>query len=167
MWTKVREAFQRTPSRLKVAQLFLESGFRVTEEGIFAGSVELSTTKIARALGVDRKVVEMTAQVILSNKSLREVFSKLKPVADVSDVARYSQSRYGVMEVFAVSSAVGIAAQATSLLAKENISIRYMLCKDPVFSVESSMVIVTDRRIPGRVVDQLLANPNVISVTLS
>ncbi len=168
MWDEIQNVFVNTPSRLKVAKLCLEHGFRLTTKGIFAGEVELSPTKIAKAVGVDRKVVEMTMKVILENVILYQIFSKLKPVADISDVARYfDKKKRGVMLVHAYSSEVGTAALVTDLLAKEDIMIRYMLCKDPELSVEATMVIVTEQSIPGQIVDQLLKSEKIISVTLS
>lgn len=138
------------------------------KDGIFCGPIEQSTTKIAKALGVDRKVVDLTADVIRNNPELYAVFSKLKPIADISDVARYDKNSFaGVMDIYAFSDSVGIAALATTLIAEENITIRYMVARDPELSVESVMTIVTDKRPPGRVVEALLNNDDVIKVSLS
>ena len=168
MWQKIINLFQNTPSRLKVIKLFLDIGIRIDADGIYCGDIELSVSKVAKALGVDRKVVLVTAQVIRENNELFEVFSRLKPVADISDVARYDKDSFeGVIDIYAFSNSVGIAALATKLLADENISIRYMVARDPELSVESVMTIVTDKRPPGRLVEQLLQNPDIIKVTLS
>ena len=73
----------------------------------------------------------------------------------------------GVMEIKALSESVGIAAEVTRLLAEKDLSIQFMLAKDPKLSVESTMVVVTNERIPGTVVDVLLRNRNITSVQLS
>ncbi len=164
----ILKEFENKPSRLKVAELFLEYGFRVTEEGIFAGPVQLSVTKVAKACRVDRKVVEETTKNIRNNPALFDVFSHLSTVADISDVARYDKHSFeGVMEIHAFSSGVGIAALAAQLVADQDLVIRYMLCKDPELSVEATMTIVTDKKIPGKIVERLLKNKDVIKVTLS
>ncbi len=168
-YEQVLDAFERTPSRLKVASTLLDYGFRVAKDGkIYAGEIEMTNTKIARAIGVDRKVVDMCCEVILNNKELLDVFSRLKPVADISEVARKTgRKKLGVIEVRAKSSEIGIAALATKIIAEAGICIRYMLCKDPQFSVESTMTIVTNKPLSGDIVDRLLAEKNIISVTIS
>ncbi|HIC86797.1 MAG TPA: ACT domain-containing protein, partial [Aquificae bacterium] len=51
---------------------------------------------------------------------------------------------------------VGIVAGITSILAREGISIRYILAEDPELSVESKLTIVTNTKIPGKLVDEFL-----------
>ncbi|MCY3413976.1 MAG: amino acid-binding ACT domain protein [Candidatus Heimdallarchaeota archaeon] len=178
MWQKIISAFENTPSQLKVIKLFLEIGIRIERHGksssgedkvaIYCGPIEQSVTKLANAIGVDRKVVLATCKSIVENNELADVFTRLKPVADISDVARYDKNSFeGVMDIYAFSDSVGIAALATKLLAEENIVIRYMVARDPELSVESVMTIVTDKRPPGRLVEQLLRSKDVIKVSLS
>ncbi len=168
MWDEIIKAFQNTPSRLKVVELLLEFGFSVHEDGIYAGPVMLPITKVAKAAKVDRKVVEETVRDIRKNEELMKVFKYLKPVADLSEVARMNKERFeGVIEIEAFSSSVGIAARATTLLAEEDLVIRYLLAKDPELSVKSTMTIVTDKKIPARILELLLRNKDVISVKIS
>lgn len=168
MWEEILKVFQNTPSRLKVVELMLEYGFSVGPDGIYAGPVMLSVTKVAKAAKVDRKVVEETVRVIRKNEALMRVFSALKPVADVSDVARLNKERFeGVMEIEAFSSSVGIAAKATKLIADEDLVIRFLLAKDPELSVKSTMTIVTDKKVPARILELLLRDKDIISVKLS
>lgn len=168
MWEKIRKIFETSPSRLKVVELFLDLGIRVDEEGFWCGPIALSVTKIAKSVGVDRKVIIATAETIQKNDEIAQVFKRLKPVSDISDVARYDKESFeGVIEIYAFSNSVGIAALVTNLLAEEGISIRYMVARDPELSVESTMTIVTDKRPPGRLVEQLLRNPDITKVALS
>ncbi len=168
MWEEILKTFENTPSRLKVAELMLEYGFSVKPDGIYAGPVALSITKVAKATKVDRKVVEETVRVIRNNDHLLRVFEHLKPVADISDVARMNKDRFeGVMEIEAFSSSIGIAAKATKLIADEDLVIRFLLAKDPELSVKSTMTIVTDKKVPARILELLLRDRDIISVKLS
>lgn len=182
MWPELENIFDNKPSQLKVVNLLLEHGFRIEMVGekpkIFAGEIELPISKVSNAAGVDRKVVDTTISEIMANAPLYAIFSRLKPVADISEVTRHAKNTEdgnllknfigeGVIEIYALSESVGIASLATKLLADEGLSIQFMLAKDPKLSVESTMIIVTDKSIPGKVVDRLLKNKNIIKVSLS
>ncbi|MEM0351106.1 MAG: hypothetical protein QXU61_05000 [Archaeoglobaceae archaeon] len=52
-------------------------------------------------------------------------------------------------------------------MAREGIVIRYLLAEDPELSVESKMVIVTDSKIPGKVVEEILKVDGVKKVVIS
>jgi hypothetical protein len=165
MWKKIVEKFERYPSQIAVAREFLRIGISVKNGKAYCDNIELIPTKIAEAIGVDRKVVVMAIQNIESDEELRKVFSSLKPVANVTEVARILG--YGVLEVFAESHKVGIVAGVTSVLAREGISIRYILAEDPEISVESKLTVITETKIPGRLVDDILKVDGVEKVVIS
>ncbi|MEM2277134.1 MAG: hypothetical protein QXU43_08695, partial [Thermoproteota archaeon] len=80
MWRRVLEKFTSYPARVKVAKTIIELGFRISGDGeIYCGPVKQSYQKIARALGVDRRVVKETVLSILRDSELREIFMFLKP----------------------------------------------------------------------------------------
>lgn len=165
MWEKIAKKFEKYPSQIVVAKEFLRLGISVRGGKAYCGNIELVPAKIAEAIGVDRKVVVSTIQNIEGDEELKKVFEKLKPVADITEVAR--AFGYGVLEVYAESSKVGIAAGVTSALAREGILIRYLLAEDPEISVESKMVVVTDKKIPGKVVEEILRVEGVKKVVIS
>ncbi len=165
MWRKIREKFERYPSQIVVAKEFLRLGISVKNGKAYCGDIELVPTKIAEALGVDRKVVVSAIQNIENDDELRKVFSSLKPVANIAEVARILG--FGVLEVYAESHRVGIVAGITSILAREGISIRYILAEDPELSVESKLTIVTDTKIPGKLVDEFLKVDGVHKIVIS
>jgi len=165
MWKKIVEKFERYPSQIVVAKEFLRLGISVRNGKAYCGDIELVPTKIAEALDVDRKVVVSAIQNIESDEELRKVFSSLKPVANITEVARILG--FGVLEVYAESHKVGIVAGITSILAREGISIRYILAEDPELSVESKLTIVTDTKIPGRLVDEFLKVDGVQKIVIS
>ncbi len=165
MWKKIREKFERYPSQIVVAKEFLRLGISVKNGKAYCGDIELVPTKIAEALDVDRKVVVSAIQNIESDEELRRVFSSLKPVANIAEVARLLG--FGVLEVYAESHKVGIVAGITSILAREGISIRFILAEDPELSVESKLTVVTDTKIPGRLVDEFLKVDGVQKIVIS
>ncbi len=165
MWKKIVEKFERYPSQIVVAKEFLRLGISVRNGKAYCGDIELVPTKIAEALNVDRKVVVSAIQNIESDEELRKVFSSLKPVANIAEVARILG--FGVLEVYAESYKVGIVAGITSILAREGISIRFILAEDPELSVESKLTIVTDTKIPGRLVDEFLKVDGVQKIVIS
>ncbi len=165
MWSKLVEKFEKYPSQIVVAKEFLRLGITVKNGKAYCGNIELVPAKIAEALGVDRKVVVMAIQNIESDEELRKVYSSLKPVANIAEVARILG--FGVLEVYADSRKVGIVAAISSILARENISIRYMLAEDPDLSIESKLVIVTETKIPGKLVDEFLKIDGVEKIVIS
>ncbi len=165
MWGKIREKFEKYPSQIAVAKEFLRLGISIRDGKPYCDSIELVPTKIAEAVGVDRKVVVTAIQNIESDDELKKVFSSLKPVANISEVARILG--FGVLEVYAESQRPGIVAGITGILAKEGISIRYLLAEDPELSVESKLTVVTETKIPGRLVDEFLKIPGVHKIVIS
>ncbi len=165
MWSRIVEKFERYPSQIVVAKEFLRLGISVKGGKAYCGNIELVPTKIAEALGVDRKVVMMAIQNIENDEELRKVYASLEPVANIAEVARILG--FGVLEVYANSRKVGIIAAITSILARENISIRYMLAEDPDLSVESKLTIITESKIPGRLVDEFLKVDGVEKIVIS
>ncbi len=165
MWKKIVEKFEKYPSQIAVAREFLRLGISVRNGKAYCGDIELVPTKIAEAVGVDRKVVMAAIQNIENDDELKKVFSALSPVANITEVARILG--FGVLEVYAESHRVGIVANVTSILAREGISIRYILAEDPELSVESKLTIVTETKIPGRLVDDILEVGGVEKVVIS
>lgn len=166
MWEKIQHYFDDAPSKLKVAKLLVEMGFRITEDGeIFCGSVEIQATKIARAIAIDRRVVTETAHAILETADLKQLFLHLKPAGPLlRDVAKYLG--YGVVEIRAQPDAPGIIAAAATLLAQAGISIRQILAEDAAIYPDPKLVIITDHAIPGVLIQQLLHIPTVQQVTI-
>ncbi|AIY90811.1 ACT domain-containing protein [Geoglobus acetivorans] len=164
MWSKIREKFERYPSQIAVAKEFLKLGISVRDGKAYCGNIELVPTKIADAVGVDRKVVVSAIQNIEDDEELRKVFSSLRPVAYIAEVARILG--FGVLEVYADSQKPGIVSAVTQILAREGISIRYMLAEDPELSVESKLTVVTETKIPGKLVDEFLQVPGVFKIVI-
>ena len=166
MWKSIAEKFEEAPAKLKVAKLLIENGLRIGEnEKIYCGDVEIPDTKIARALDVDRRVVRETIKYIMSDEVLRKVFTRLKPAgALLRDVA--ALFGYGVLEIRADPSAVGIIAGVAQALAKAGISIRQIHAEDPDLNPDPKLIVITERTAPGEIIQEILKVPRVKSVTI-
>jgi len=167
MWSKIRQYFEDSPSKLKVARLLVETGLRVDEEGrIYCGEIEIPATKIAAAAGVDRRVVRETAKAILGTEELRRLFLGLRPAGPLMrDIAPYLG--FGVVEIRAVPATVGIIAKTTTLIADAGISIRQILAEDPEINPDPKLIVVTEKPIPGELLPKLLKIPTVSKVSIS
>jgi len=167
LWDKIKHYFADSPSKLKVAQLLVETGLRIDEKTrIYCGEVEIPATKVAAAAKVDRRVVKETAESILKTDELRQLFTNLRPAGPLlRDVAKYLG--YGVVEIRARSSAVGIIAKSTTLIADTGISIRQIFAEDPEINPDPKLIIVTEKAIPGELLPRLLQIPAVSRITIS
>ncbi len=165
MWSRIQKKFEKFPSRMEVAKEFLRLGISVRDGRIFCGNIELTPSKVAHALGVDRKVILSTVSTIEEDEILRKVYSHLKPVAYLGDVARLFD--YGVVEIYADSEKTGIVGGIAAILTQENISIRFIMAEDPEISIDPKLVIVTERRIPGRLIDEFLKIDGVKKIVVS
>ncbi len=167
MWTQVKNYFSDSPSKLKIAKLIVESGLRIDEKGrIYCGEIEIPATKLAAAAGVDRRIVKDTAQAILESEELKKIFMNLKPAGPLlRDVAQYLG--YGVIEFKARPEAPGIIAEATALIAKEGISIRQILAEDAEIYPDPKLLLITEKPIPGELLNKFLKISTVKQVTVS
>ena len=167
MWTKIRTFFEGSPSKLKVVKLLVELGLRIDKDGkIYCDEIEIPATKIAAVTKVDRRTIKEAAKSILGMEELRYLFMNLKPAGPLlRDVAKYLG--YGVVEIRAKPEAVGIIAEATTLIAEEGISIRQILAEDAEIYPDPKLIVITEKPIPGRLLPKLLKIPTVTKVTIS
>jgi len=165
MWEKVEKKFARYPSQLKVVRKFLEYGIRIEKNKMWCGNIEMSLSKVARAIKVDRKVVISAVSAICRDKLLSEVFSKLKPVCHVGEAAKIFN--YGVVEIYAQPEVVGIVAEVSREIAKAGISIRQVIADDPDLSIEPKLTIITEKKIPGTVIEKLTKSKTVEKILVA
>lgn len=154
MWDLLTEFFERYPAQSRVARLLLDEGFSVREGDVWAGSVGLTDTAIARAADVDRRVVRSTVETIEENTELSKVFSKLEPTCHLRHVA--PELGWGVLEIVPTdASKPGILAGVADVIAENGISIRQAIVDDPEMSEEPRLYIITERSIPSRILPKI------------
>ena len=165
MWRQISDRLKEYPGRQKVARAFVELGLSISDENkVFCGGIELSDVKIARHLGVDRRTVRETAQLISSDPVLKEVFGKLRPAGPfLADVAKLLG--YSVIEIYADPHIVGIVDQASSLIAQENIAIRQAVADDPDLTPDPKLTLVVEREPSGTILQKMLKIPGVIKLS--
>ena len=165
MWSQISDRLKDYPGRQRVARTLVELGLSIREEAkIYCGGIELSDVKIARYLGVDRRTVRDTAQLIASDPILRPVFERVRPAGPfLADVARFLG--YSVIEIYADPHTVGIVAQAASLIAQENIAIRQAVADDPDLTPEPKLTLVVEKEPSGNILQKMLKIPGVIKIS--
>jgi hypothetical protein len=167
MWKEIVVFFDGAPAKLKVARLMVELGFSLGDKGrITCGVVEIPDTSIAKAAGVDRRVVKAAVKDMQADPRMRKIFCGLKPAGSfLRDVA--PALGYGVLEIRADPSAVGVIAKATAIIAEAGLGIRQILAEDPDLNPDPKLLIITNRPVPGEVVSKLLTIATVTKVALS
>jgi len=166
MWDPILNAFRRYPSQEKVVRLLILRGFSVSEKGrITSGGIEIPHTQVASEVGVDRRVVDSTCEKIREDPLLREVFANLRSTAALSEMAPLLGMGVIVVRPNDASD-VGILSAVTSAVAESGIIIRQAFTDDPQFSDDPTMTVITDGKVPGELVDKLVALPLVKSVTV-
>jgi len=166
MWAKIIEKFGKYPAQEKVIRLLIERGFQVNTEGkVVSGNIEIPHTQIAKEVGVDRRVVDATSELVLGDELLKKVLQNIKSVAFLRDVA--PALGLGVIIITPTDAREkGILGNVATVIAKHNVSIRQAITDDPYFTDDPKLTIITDTKIPGTLVDALTNIPSVKSVTV-
>ncbi|MDI6642563.1 MAG: chorismate mutase [Candidatus Hodarchaeaceae archaeon] len=164
MWSRIQKAFEEYPAQLSVARILFKYGLRVREDGeIACGDIRIPAVQIAKEAGVDRRVIDATAQRILKNRELYGIFGNLEPLAYLKGVAQ--QLGLGVIEILPEDAAKpGIIKEVTSVISKFGISIRQAVADDPYFVPQPKLTLITDEPVRGTVIDALRKIPSVRSV---
>ncbi|WP_121744043.1 amino acid-binding protein [Natronorubrum halophilum] len=151
MFDEIMEKFEGSPSQQAVIRLLLERGFSVNDDGrVVSGGIEIPNTGIAREIGVDRRVVDSTTDVILEDPELRRIFQNISQVPSLMDLAP-------VLDLTVLTITPGDAEQkgivsgVTGTLADHGISIRQTISEDPEFTDEPKLYLITDQDLSGEV----------------
>lgn len=154
MWKDISKYFEEYPKRKKVAQKMLEYGLKVKNNRIYCGEIELSDSKIARALNIDRRSITATINTISKEPKLNDMFSKLLPTCHLKDVA--SKMNWGVIEIIPEDPSLpGILADVATIIANNKISIRQTIVDDFELYEEPRLFIVTEKQIPGALIPKI------------
>ena len=165
MWKRLRPHFEGFPAQERLAQLMLVHGFRVVEGHVFAGNVNLADTALARAAGVDRRVVAATVRTIMRVPELTRFFSQIQPVCYLGEVA--PSMGWGAIEIVPTSaSKSGILAGVSTLIAEAGISVRQVIVDDPEIVADPRGLIITESPVPERLLPRIKAVDGVKSVVL-
>ena len=154
MWGKIEHYFDEYPVRKQIAKTLLKYGLKVSDDmKIKCGNIEVPYTKIAKALDVDRRVVKETVAMILKIPELREIYINLEPTVHMKFVGRHVG--YGVIEIEPEPRAIGILAKIAGKIAERGINIIQVVAEDPELYPEATLTIITERPIPGDLINEL------------
>ncbi len=164
VWNIVQKAFVDHPAQMSVARVMFKYGLRVMEDGeVGCGGIRIPAVQIAKEAGVDRRVVDFTAQRILKDKKLRGIFENLEPIAYLKGFAQ--KLGLGVIEIIPEDAArPGILREVSGVLSKFSLSIRQSVSDDPNFVPQPKLTIITDEPVSGAVIEALRKLPTVRSV---
>lgn len=166
MWQALLQKFEKYPAQAKVVKLLFERGFQVNTEGkVSSGSIEIAHTQLAKEVGVDRRVVDATTKTIVSDELLSTIFKNVHSIPFLRDVA--PSLGLGVIIIIPEdASHAGILAEVAGLIAQHKVSIRQAVSDDPYFTDNPRLTIITDQKIPGELVDEMLSLPSVKGVSV-
>ncbi len=166
MWNKIKYKFDKYPARMRIARKIVELGLHITENGkIYCADVEITDVAIARSVGVDRRTIKTTVNIILKDQQLREIFENIYPAGTLlKNVA--GNLGFGVVEIEAHANNPGILAQATQLISRENISIRQAHAGDPELEENPRLTIITEKQVKGELINEFLKIKGVKRVSI-
>jgi hypothetical protein len=166
MWTYISNYFEPYPKQKIIAQKMLEYGLSIKNNHLYCGSIQLSDTKIARALNIDRRAIKATIDTINKHQKLRNIFSKLQPTCHLKDMA--TEMGWDVLEIIPKdASQPGILAQVAQIIADEHINIRQAIVDDIEITEEPHLFVVTETRIPPHIIPKIKDIPSVKAVLIS
>ena len=149
-----------------VVQRMVQLGISVdSKRRMFIGNLEVYDTALARAAGVDRRVVRNTINQIFEDLELREIFTRVRPVG-TSLVEIAGLLGYSVLVVSADPYKPGVIAGVTNALNEASIVIRQALADDPDMTQDPKLTLVVEGKVPASVLSKLQEIESVKSITI-
>jgi uncharacterized protein len=165
MWSTLIEYFRRYPAQERIVRLMIQMGLRIHDHEVYCGPIRLTDTALARAAGVDRRIVTATVKTIVEHPELSRAFTRFRPTLHLKEAA--PAMGWGVVEIEPENAdSPGILSGVSSVISQENISIRQAIVDDPDFIEEPKLFVVTHRQLPAHLIPQLRHVPGVRSVTV-
>jgi len=166
LWSQIERYFKGLPAQLKVAKLLFERGFQVRRDGkVVSGGIEIPHTQIATEVSVERRAVDSTVQTILSKSELKRIYTNLRQVCSLREVAR--EFNLGVI-VFVPENAqqTGLIANVTRKVSEKGLSIRQALAEDPSISAQPKLTLIIEGEIPPELISEIRKLPGTRSITV-
>jgi predicted regulator of amino acid metabolism with ACT domain len=161
----VKNGFKGFPSQERVAMLLLKHGIRVEKGTAYCNNIEQSDAAIARAAGVDRRVVRSALDQISSAPELDRVFRKLQSMLLLANVA--PEINCTTVEIIPTDATMpGILAGIMDVIYRGGLSVRQAVVDDPGTRTDSHLIIVVDGHIPPELLPAMKQCRGVLSVIL-
>ena len=166
MWSQIKDFFKTFSAQQRVAKLLFERGFQVREDGkIVSGGIEIPHTQIGKEVGVERRAVDSTVKTILSKNELKRIYTNLRQVCSLQEVAREFNLSV-IVFVPENASQTGIIADVTKLVSENGLSIRQALAEDPSISVHPKLTLILEGDIPSELIGKIRKLPGTRSITV-
>ena len=166
MWKEVEKTFKGYPAQKKVAKYLLKMGFRVGKHNkVMCDNIELAHTQIGKEVGVDRRVVDAAVGRLLKNKKLMKTYANLESAAFLRSAAPAMGLGVVVISVKDASEP-GVIGEIASTIANHGVSIRQAMADDPHLSEKPVFTVITDRKIKGKLFDDLNSIKGVKKITV-
>lgn len=166
MWSQIKRFFKDYPAQQRVAQLMFERGFQVRDDGkVVSGGIEIPHTQLGKEVGVERRAVDSTVKTILSKDELKRIYTNLRQVCSLQEVAR--EFNLSVI-VFVPENAAqtGIIADVTRIVSENGLSIRQALAEDPSVSQHPKLTLILEGDIPSELIGEIRRLPGTRSITV-
>ncbi len=155
MWPGIRKEFSRQIARPEVVRKMIGCGMRVSDDcKLYVDDVEVDFTAVARAVGVDRRVVQQTVKQIRASRYLYSIFSKTRPLG-ASLVDLVSVLGYSAIVVEADPRSPGIMAGVSEILSRHGTVVRQALADDPDMVQDAKMTFVVEGQLPGKAIEEI------------
>ncbi len=162
---RVRQLLGGFPSQEKVALLLLSHGIRVSGGRAYCGDIEQTDAAIARAAGVDHRVVRSALNRISSTPELDAIFSKLRSTLLMSDLA--PAIGCSTVEIIPTDASIpGILAEITGVIYRQGLTVRQAVVDDPGNRMDSHLIVVVDGEMPPGVLPLIKGCRGVASVII-
>ena len=166
VWPNIRKQFPQHAVRPEVVKKMIECGMRVSDDAkLFVDDVEQDYTAVARAVGVDRRVVRQTAEQIRDNRFLYSIFSKTHPLG-TSLVGIVSQLGYSALVIEANPRSPGVMAGVAEILSRHGMVVRQALADDPDIVQDAKMTLVVEGQLSGKSIEEITRLEKVKSLKL-
>jgi len=162
---RITSLLKRYPSQRKVAKKLLEYGIRVENGVAYCGDIAQTDAAIARACEVDRRIVRTTLEHISATPQLDKIFSKLKPMLSMVDMAE--EINCSALVIIPTDARVpGIIADVTTVLYNSGITLRQAMVSDDGEWDRATLQIVVDGKLQENVIMLLKSCRGVASVLI-
>jgi uncharacterized protein len=155
VWPRIKAEFERQFVRPSVVKKMIECGMRVSDNlKLYVGDVEVDYLAVARAAGVDRRVVKQTAEQIRKSPYLYSIFSKTRPLG-TSLVDLVSLLGYTAIAVEADPKSPGVMAGVAEILSRHGMVVRQAVAEDPEMVADAKMTLVIEGQLTGQAMEEL------------
>ncbi|HJJ47763.1 MAG TPA: regulator of amino acid metabolism, contains ACT domain protein [Methanocorpusculum sp.] len=165
MWRKILNLFADYPAQQQVVRFLLENGLGINEFGkVHANGIEITAAALARAIKVDRRVIDATILHIAEIDELRHIFTNLRVTPDITGVAM--DLGLSVLTIYPKNAGdKNIVASALSVLTRYDLPLRQIFVTDPYFVERPRLVLIVEGTLPSEALTEIRRLPAVESIS--